>query len=116
MTDYDKLTLEIWTNGAERPDDALRFCPSANRLFSSVAEVFGEASLAIIMTGMGEDGVEGLRTLKQRGGRVVAQDRATSVVYGMPGAAVEAGVVDQSLPLDQIAGAILSWALPTKWK
>jgi two-component system chemotaxis response regulator CheB len=76
-----------------------------------VAEVFGEASVAIMMTGMGDDGVEGLRTIKQCGGRVVAQDRATSVVYGMPGAAVEAGVVDQSSPLDQIAGVIQSLAL-----
>ncbi len=87
-----------------------RFCPSADRMFSSVAGVFGEASIAVIMTGMGDDGVEGLRTVKQRGGRVVAQDRATSVVYGMPSAAVDAGVVDQSLPLDQIAGALLRLA------
>ena len=88
-------------------DEGERFCPSADRLFGSVADVFGEAAIAIVMTGMGEDGVEGLRMVKQRGGRVVAQDRATSVVYGMPGAAVEAGVVDQSAPLDQIASVIL---------
>lgn len=87
-----------------------RFCPSADRLFGAVGAVFDEASMAVIMTGMGDDGVEGLRKLKQHGGRVVAQDRATSVVYGMPGAAVEAGVVDQSLPLDQITGAILRFA------
>lgn len=83
-----------------------RFCPSADRLFDSVAKVFEEASIAIIMTGMGDDGVEGLRTLKQRGGRVVAQDKASCVVFGMPGAAVEAGVVDQIVPLDKIATEI----------
>jgi len=96
--------------------DGERFCPSADRLFGSVADVFGDTSVAIVLTGMGEDGVEGLRTLKQRGGQVVAQDRATSVVYGMPGAAVEAGVVDQTLPLDQIASAIRGLALRTPRK
>ncbi|MEO8496202.1 MAG: chemotaxis-specific protein-glutamate methyltransferase CheB [Planctomycetota bacterium] len=83
-----------------------RFCPSADRLFGSVADVFEQAAIAIMLTGMGDDGVEGLRTFKQRGGRVVAQDKATCVVYGMPSAAVEAGVVDQTVPLDKIASEI----------
>ncbi len=86
--------------------DGERFCPSADRLFQSVGDVFGSGSLAVILTGMGDDGVEGLRSLKQQGGRVIAQDSESSVVFGMPGAAVEAGVVDHTSPLDHIAAVI----------
>lgn len=83
-----------------------RFCPSADRMFRAVGETFGEASIAVILTGMGDDGVDGLQILKQHGGRVIAQDRATSVVFGMPGSAIEAGVVDQVSPLDHISAMI----------
>ncbi len=79
------------------------FRPSATHLFTSVAHAYGKAALAIIMTGMGDDGVAGLAEVKQHGGSVLAQDRETSVVFGMPGAALAAGVVDQTVPLDQIS-------------
>ena len=55
---------------------------------------------------MGEDGVAGLRAVRQAGGRIIAQDEETSVVFGMPGAAVAAGLADQVLPLDRIAGRV----------
>lgn len=79
------------------------FRPSATFLFESVADAFGEAALAVMLTGMGQDGVAGLRRVKAQGGRVVAQDESTSVVFGMPGAAINAGLVDQVLPLGDIA-------------
>jgi two-component system chemotaxis response regulator CheB len=62
--------------------------------------------MAVILTGMGSDGTLGLRLLRQHGCFVVAQDEATSVVYGMPRAAAEAGLVDEVLPLDKIAARI----------
>lgn len=76
--------------------------PSATVLFNSVAEEYRENATGIIMTGMGEDGVEGLRSIKERGGLTIAQDEETSVVYGMPKVAIERGYVDMVLSLDEI--------------
>jgi two-component system, chemotaxis family, protein-glutamate methylesterase/glutaminase len=78
------------------------FRPSATFLFESVAHAFGGSALAVVLTGMGVDGVQGLGAVRRRGGRVLAQDEATSVVFGMPGAAIEAGLADAVLPLDAI--------------
>ena len=83
------------------------FRPSASYLFHSTGESLGPGVLAVILTGMGDDGVSGLRVLKARGGRVLAQDEATSVIYGMPREAVRAGVVDSTLPLTAIARALV---------
>lgn len=80
--------------------------PSVDVMTASVAEIFGAATLAAILTGMGQDGVVGLRKVKDRGGFVIGQDAATSVVYGMPRAAAQAGLVDRVLPLEQIAPAL----------
>ena len=85
--------------------------PSATYLFRSIADA-GISALGVILTGMGEDGVQGLVELKEAGGLVVAQDEATSVVYGMPGRAVELGLVDAVLPVDGIAAAIASATAP----
>ncbi len=89
---------------APRPED--RYVPSADRLFSSVAEVAGRRAVGIILTGMGDDGVQGARDIVDKGGIVIAESEATAVVYGMPGAAVRAGVVARSLPLGAIADFI----------
>jgi len=83
------------------PRDA--YAPSANRLFESVAKVAKERAIAVILTGMGDDGVEGARAIKAQGGRVIAESHETAVVNGMPGAAIRAGVVDEVLPLPEIA-------------
>jgi len=77
--------------------------PSADYLFRSVASLYKERVTALIMTGMGNDGTKGLRLIKRHGAPVIAQDENSCVVYGMPKEAVNAGVVDISLPLDRIA-------------
>ena len=84
------------------------FRPSATVLFESTARAFGAATVAAILTGMGEDGVAGLRAVKQAGGRVVAQDEETSVVFGMPGAAIAAGLADHVLPLGGLAAGLVT--------
>jgi two-component system chemotaxis response regulator CheB len=84
------------------------FRPSATFLFESVASVFGPKTLGVIMTGMGSDGTPGLAKLRAAGGRVIAQDESTCVVFGMPAAAIAAGVVDRVVPLDSIASEIAS--------
>jgi two-component system chemotaxis response regulator CheB len=80
--------------------------PSVDYLFRSVANSYNGQTTAVIMTGMGSDGVLGLRLLKRKNCHVIAQDEASCVVFGMPGEAVKAGVVDVIAPLEQIAGEI----------
>jgi two-component system chemotaxis response regulator CheB len=83
------------------------FRPSATHLFQSVAAAFGASGVAVVLTGMGSDGRDGLRRIHAQGGYVLAQDEATSVVFGMPGAAVEHGLADAVLPLGAIAGRLV---------
>jgi two-component system chemotaxis response regulator CheB len=79
------------------------FRPSGTWLFRSASRVFGPFTAAAVLTGMGQDGLDGLREVRENGGLVLAQDEATCVVYGMPGVAVAAGVVDEVLPLEGFA-------------
>ena len=69
--------------------------PSVDVLMASVAKAYGARSLGVVLTGMGSDGVEGLRAIRQAGGRTLAESEESCVIYGMPKAAVEAGVVDR---------------------
>lgn len=78
-------------------------CPSVDVLFSSVAEVFGGACVAVLMTGMGHDGAEGMKKLQEKGAFNIAQDEQTSVVFGMPAAAIRLGAATVVSPLDRIA-------------
>jgi two-component system chemotaxis response regulator CheB len=80
--------------------------PSVDYLFRSVANHYTGRVAAVIMTGMGSDGVIGLRLLKRKGSHIIAQDEASCVVFGMPGEAVKAGIVDVITPLDRIAEEI----------
>lgn len=82
------------------------FRPSGTVLFESVATAYGRAAVAVILTGMGRDGVDGLRAIRQGGGLILAESEQTSVVYGMPAAAVQAGLADFVLPLDQVSAAL----------
>ena len=84
--------------------------PSATMLFQSMAHSLGRRGLGVILTGMGEDGAQGLVELRQAGGYAVAEDESTAVVYGMPAAAARMGGVNVSLPLDMIAPRILRLA------
>ena len=85
------------------------FCrPSADPMLRSIAAVYGASTLAVVLTGMGEDGLRGCAEVKQRGGRILVQDEATSVVWGMPGAVANAGLASAVLPLPKVAGAIMT--------
>jgi two-component system chemotaxis response regulator CheB len=85
----------------------VHYCrPAVDVLFSSAAEVWGSWNLALVLTGMGTDGAAGAADIVKSGGSVIAQDEASSVVWGMPGAAVAAGVCSAVLPLDQIAAKV----------
>lgn len=82
--------------------------PAVDVLFRSVAEVYGPATLAVILTGMGKDGLVGCQRIRERGGRIIVQDEATSVVWGMPGFVAQAGLAEAVLPLDRLGGEILT--------
>ena len=88
-------------------DTSLHYKPCADVTFKSVAPVFGGKVLGIVLTGMGADGREGVRTLKAQGATIWSQDEATSVIYGMPMAVAEAGLSDQVLALHDIGPAIV---------
>lgn len=85
------------------------FRPSADILFQSLARWLGTRAIGVILTGMGSDGAAGLASVRRAGGRTIAQDEHTSLVHGMPQAAIAAGAVDEILPVAQIAARILQW-------
>ncbi len=100
-----RLSIEL---SAQPPIGGFR--PSGTFLFESIAQTFGPATLAVILTGMGQDGDIGLHAVRGAGGMVIAQDEASCVIYGMPRAAVEAGLANLVLPLDAIAGELVARA------
>jgi two-component system chemotaxis response regulator CheB len=87
------------------PENSCR--PAADVLFRSVAQTFGPRALAVVLTGMGRDGLRGCEAIREAGGQVLAQDEATSVVWGMPGFVARAGLADRVLPLGLIAPEIV---------
>jgi two-component system chemotaxis response regulator CheB len=101
------MELEVSARGTMKlkvmpPSEKDRYVPSADRLLSSVALALGRRAVGVILTGMGDDGVEGARRILEAGGIVIAESEQSAVVYGMPGAAVRAGAASQSLPLAEI--------------
>lgn len=88
----------------EPPENSCR--PAVDPLFRSIAEAYGPGALGIVLTGMGQDGLRGAELIRQRRGTLLAQDEATSVVWGMPGAVARAGLCERILPVREIAGEI----------
>jgi two-component system chemotaxis response regulator CheB len=81
--------------------------PAADVLMVSLAEVYGSKNVGVVLTGMGGDGAMGIKAIKGQGGRTIAQDQKTSVVYGMPHVAFQTGCVDTVVPLELIPKEIL---------
>jgi two-component system chemotaxis response regulator CheB len=101
------MELEVSSRGTMKlkvtqPSERDRYVPSADRLLSSVAAGLGRRAVGVILTGMGDDGVEGARRIIEAGGIVICESEESAVVYGMPGSAVRAGAVTQSLSLSEI--------------
>ena len=82
--------------------------PSAEMLFNSVANSYGERAIAVVLTGAGKDGITGVQTIHQQGGIVIAQDEKTSECFSMPNTAIQTGIVDFILPLPSIAAKLVS--------
>lgn len=76
-------------------------------LFRSAAQAYGDAVVGVVLTGMGSDGLEGCKSIRNAGGRVIVQDSSTSAVWGMPGVVAEAGLAQRILPLSSIAGELM---------
>lgn len=87
------------------PENSCR--PAVDVLFRSVADIYGGEVLSVILTGMGQDGYRGIQALKGRGAYVIAQDEASSVVWGMPGFVVKGGLADEIVPIEQVARSIV---------
>ncbi len=98
-------SVNLKTNQAQ-PENSCR--PAVDVLFRSVAELYGPYALAVILTGMGQDGLVGCEHIKNAGGQIIVQDEASSVVWGMPGFVTRAGLADKVLPLDQVGEAIIA--------
>ncbi len=101
-----KIGSMVTTVLSEEPKDTI-YHPSIDITISSAADIFRDKTLAVILTGMGKDGLEGAKKVKQYGGKVIAQDEASSVVYGMPKAVVDEGLADKIVPIDNIAVEII---------
>ena len=102
----DKQADQMITRLNQGPKE--HYCrPSVNPLFESAADWYRKSLLAVMLTGMGDDGIEGTRKVVGSGGQVIAQDEASSVVWGMPGAVVNENLAQSVLPLDEIASEIL---------
>lgn len=92
----------------EEPSQLMLHIPSIDVMMKSVAENYGEDAIGVIMTGMGSDGVEGMKAIKKAGGKTIAQDEKTSVIFGMNKLAIDSGCVDKVLPLGEIPAELLN--------
>ncbi len=106
------LHLVVSPGGVVRLDDNPPiggFKPSCDLLLRSVAQSFSHRAIGVVLTGMGRDGARGLQEIRKAGGHTIAQDKASSVVFGMPGEAVALGAAEQVLPLDAIGAQLVRW-------
>ncbi|MFZ4542218.1 MAG: CheB methylesterase domain-containing protein [Rickettsiales bacterium] len=98
----DKMTLKL------TQDPPVNSCrPSADPMFDSISKAYGRNVLGLVLTGIGADGAAGIRTIVENGGSVFAQDKETSVVYGMPRSAAETGMLESIQPLEQIPNYLI---------
>jgi two-component system, chemotaxis family, protein-glutamate methylesterase/glutaminase len=104
MTVEKKGVSAVLALNQDQPENFCR--PAVDPMFRSVAKVFGASALAVVLTGMGSDGTNGAQHIKEKGGQVLAQDRASSVVWGMPGQIVASGLADATYPLGAMAAEI----------
>jgi two-component system chemotaxis response regulator CheB len=107
------LSVKKWGNSirivvSAEPQESL-YKPCVDVMFNSAAEVHGRAILAVMLTGMGSNGLAGARNIKSRGGVVIAQNEATCVVYGMPRAVIDAKLADQVLSIESIGPEITTY-------
>lgn len=103
----------VTINVSKDPSDTLHR-PSVDVMFTSAFDLFGGNVLATVMTGMGHDGLEGAKLIKEAGGKVIAQDEETSVVYGMPRSIVDADLADAIVPLEEIASTLTKAVAPER--
>ncbi len=103
-----KRTFEVVANIVDGKEGTHIYKPSADILMLSATEAFPGRTLGVILTGMGSDGLTGMEKIKKDGGKTLAQNEETCVIYGMPKAVVEAGIVDKIIPLEEIAGEIVN--------
>ncbi|MEM7796556.1 MAG: chemotaxis-specific protein-glutamate methyltransferase CheB [Cyanobacteria bacterium P01_C01_bin.118] len=94
-----------------QPEDS--HCPSVTTLFSAIAQTYGRKAIGILLTGMGRDGADGMKAIADAGGMTIAQDEATSVVFGMPKEAIDLGAASQVLPINAIALTVLQMVQPS---
>ena len=107
----------IRENGKLTLDDSPPFeCfrPSGDLMLTSMSRIYGANAIGVILTGMGHDGARGMKSIREAGGRTIAQDEQTSLIFGMPRAAIELGVIDRIEPLDLISRAIME-SLCSSW-
>jgi two-component system chemotaxis response regulator CheB len=90
------------------PSPQERFVPSVDAMFASLASAYGPRLLAVVLTGMGNDGSRGVKEVKKSGGQVLAESEESSIVFGMPREAIATGVVDKIASLDRMAGEIIA--------
>lgn len=102
----------------KEPGSNDRYVPSVDLLLSSTAEVYGTSSIGVILTGMGNDGKEGIVEIKRKGGYTIAEAESTAIIFGMPQEAIKTGVVDRILPLDEIPKEITTLVMGKEpaWK
>jgi two-component system chemotaxis response regulator CheB len=98
-----KVTVHI-----QEATKADRYSPSIDKMMASAAGIFGDRMVGVIMTGMGDDGLLGMKSVKEARGLTIAESEQTCIVYGMPREAINSGVVDRILPLGEIGDAIIS--------
>jgi len=98
----DRVVIRLFD---EPPELGVR--PCANKLFRSVAEIFGDRAIGIVLTGMGSDGTDGARAIKHEHGTILAQDEASSIIFGMPHEVIKAGIVDAVVGIEQLPVALV---------